>query len=317
MDIDTAASPGRVVVGVDGTWNALGAVTWAAAEARLRGGALHVLYAAADAMTATTRVPDVLDRAFATARRAEPDLPVTTAHVDDAPAPALLDAAKHADLLVVGMSDRDRTEEVLLGSVALDVSGRASCPVAVVRGERRLPGGHGPVLVGVDTADVDGPGLTVAFDDARRHGSGLVVLHVRRRPGHVRAHGSEEDRSAHVAAWNRLCDAVDRWSQRYPDVPVDVQVVRGNPTRTLLAAAAEARLVVLGSRGRSAPARVVFGSTSREVLRLCPVPVVVVSPGAGDRDEGPVAVAAGQAAPIGQASARTERDHPHDHDRLW
>ena len=90
MDIDTAASPGRVVVGVDGTWNALGAVTWAAAEARLRGGALHVLYAAADAMTATTRVPDVLDRAFATARRAEPDLPVTTAHVDDAPARALV-----------------------------------------------------------------------------------------------------------------------------------------------------------------------------------------------------------------------------------
>ena len=232
MDIDTAASPGRVVVGVDGTWNALGAVTWAAAEARLRGGALHVLYAAADAMTATTRVPDVLDRAFATARRAEPDLPVTTAHVDDAPAPALLDAAKHADLLVVGMSDRDRTEEVLLGSVALDVSGRASCPVAVVRGERRLPGGHGPVLVGVDTADVDGPGLTVAFDDARRHGSGLVVLHVRRRPGHVRAHGSEEDRSAHVAAWNGLCDALDPWSQRYPDVPVDVQVVRAT-TKTI------------------------------------------------------------------------------------
>jgi hypothetical protein len=46
------------------------------------------------------------------------------------------------------------------------------------------------------------------------------------------------------------------------------------------------------------------------VLRLCPVPVVVVSPGAGDRDEGPVAVAAGQAAPIGQASARTEHRHP-------
>ena len=268
-------------------------------------------------MTATTRVSDVLDRGFATARRAEPYLPVTTAHTDNAPIPALLDAAKHADLLVVGMTDRDRTEELLVGSVALDVSGRASCPVAIVRGEHRLPGGDGPVLLGVDTADVGGPGLTVAFDDARRHGSGLVVLHVRRRPGHVRVHSSEEDRSAHVAAWNRLCDTVEPLSQRYPDVPVDVQVVRGNPTRTLLTAAATARLVVLESRGRSAPARALFGSTSREVLRLCPVPVVVVSPGAGARNEGPVAVASGAAAPIGQASARTERDHPHDHNRLW
>jgi nucleotide-binding universal stress UspA family protein len=317
MDIDATVDPDRVVVGVDGTWNALGAVTWAATEARLRGVALHVLHAAASATTGTTRIQDVLDRAFATARLAQPDLPVTTAHADNTPVAALLVAAEHAGLLVVGMADRDRTEELLLGLVALDVSGRASCPVAVVRGERRLPGGDGPVLVGVDTAEVDGPGLTVAFDDARRHSSGLVVLHVRRRPGHVRVHGSEEDRSAHVAAWNTLTDSMDPWSQRYPDVPVDVQVVRGNATRTLLAAAATVRLVVLGSRGRSAPARALFGSTSREVLRLCPVPVVVVSPGAGDRHESPVAMAAGPAAPIGQASARTERDHPHDHDRLW
>jgi nucleotide-binding universal stress UspA family protein len=171
MDIDTTADPDRVVVGVDGTWNALGAVTWAATEARLRGVALHVLHAAAvGARTGTTRVQDVLDRAFATARLAEPDLPVTTAHADNASVAALLVAAEHAGLLVVGMADRDRTEERLVGSVALDVSGRASCPVAVVRGERRLPGGDGPVLVGVDTADGDGPGLTVAFDDARRHG---------------------------------------------------------------------------------------------------------------------------------------------------
>ena len=119
------------------------------------------------------------------------------------------------------------------------------------------------------------------------------MLHVRLRPGHVRVHSSEEDGSAHVFAWNNLCDTLDPWSQRYPDVHADVRVVRGNPTRALLAAAAEARLVVLGSRGRGAPARALFGSTSREVLRLCPVPVVVVSPAAGDRDERPVAVAAG------------------------
>jgi len=43
----------------------------------------------------------------------------------------------------------------------------------------------------------------------------------------------------------------------------------------------------------------------------------VAGPGAGARHEGPVVVASGAAAPIGQASARIERDHPHDHDRLW
>lgn len=307
----------RVVVGVDGTWIALGAVTWAATEARLRGVALHILHATLGAPAGSARVQDVLDRAYATARRAEPDLPVTTTHTDDAPGRALLDSAAQAGLLVVGMAARDRTEEMLLGSVALEVSGRASCPVAVVRGEHRLPGGDGPVLVGVDTAAVDGPALTTAFDDARRHGATLVVLHVRQRTGPVREHDSDEDRAAHLAVRDGLRDALGPWSQRYPDVPMDVQVVRGNPTRALLTAAARARLVVLGSRGRSAPVRALFGSTSREVLRRCPVPVIVVSPAAGRRDSEPAEVSVVGVAPVGQASARTERDHPQDPDRLW
>jgi nucleotide-binding universal stress UspA family protein len=306
-----------VVVGIDGTWLALGAVTWAAVEAHVRGVPLHLVYGAPDASTATTHVQDVLDRGCATARHAEPDLLVTAEHVDGAPVRSLLDATTAAALLAVGMAERDRTEELVLGSVALDVSGRASCAVVVVRGEHRLPGGDGPVLVGVDDAAVDGPALTVAFADARRHHSRLVVLHVRQRTGPVREYPSEQEQADHTDAWNRLCDALEPWSERYPDVPVDVRVARGHPSRALLAAAAEARLVVVGTRGRSAPVRALFGSTSREVLRQSPVPVVVVSPAAAMRGEAAVAVTTAAPLPTGQASARTERDHPHDPARLW
>jgi hypothetical protein len=90
MNIDTTGDLDWAVVGVDGTWNALGALTWAATEARLRGVALHILHAAAGATTGTTRVQDVRDRAFATARLAQPDLPVTIAHADNTPVAALL-----------------------------------------------------------------------------------------------------------------------------------------------------------------------------------------------------------------------------------
>ena len=135
------------------------------------------------------------------------------------------------------------------------------------------------MLVGVDTPAIDSSVLTVAFADARRHGGRLVVLHARHGVGPVREHLTGSEEIARVAAWNRLDDELTPWAARFPDVPVEVRVVAGNAALALLAAAGEARLVVLGSRGHGAYARALFGSTSREVLRRSTAPVQVINPG--------------------------------------
>jgi nucleotide-binding universal stress UspA family protein len=49
-----------------------------------------------------------------------------------------------------------------------------------------------------------------------------------------------------------------------------------DPTGAVLAATVHARLVVVGTRGRSATTSALLGSTSREILRRSPVPVIVV-----------------------------------------
>lgn len=317
--VRTGTSEPGVVVGVDGTTTALDAVVWAAAEARLRGLPLRILHAAAYAADepGRRRARDILARAFTVARRCGPDLAVTTEQTDASDTTSLLAAAGGACLMVVGMGGGAQADDVLVGSAALDVSGRASCPVVVVRGPHRSPDDQRPVLVGVDKPATDSSVLTVAFTDARRHGGRLVVLHARHGVGPVREHLTGGEEVARVAAWDRLDDELAPWAVRFPDVAVEVRVVAGNPALALLAAAGEARLVVLGTRGRGAYARALFGSTSREVLRRSTAPVQVVNPGTVVDEDDTVPASTARVVATGVVSGSGNLDHPHDHSQLW
>jgi nucleotide-binding universal stress UspA family protein len=95
---------------------------------------------------------------------------------------------------------------------------------------------------------------------------------------------------------------------------ISVQVVSGDPVERLLAAAADSRLLVLGSREGGAIRQVRFGSVTESGCRASPVPVGVVPPGASvvegdavvlgvrdDRDEPCARMAGGVAAALGMA----------------
>jgi len=261
----------EVVVGVDGSSIALRAVAWAVAEARSRGVPLRIVHAAPYATDATTRgrARAILARAYTVAHRAEPGVTAHTHQLDRPPTPALTATGEHAALLVVGMIG-ERPDEVVIGSHALALAGTAPCPVAVVRGHHTWASGAAPVLVGVsgtgpDPAALDTAALDIAFADAQRHASPLIVLHAHR--------GRDPVESA-------LRDALGPWRARYPDVPVDLIIDGRPPADALLHAAAAARLVILGNRRRGRTARAVLGSTSHALIRHSPCPVIVVNPDA-------------------------------------
>jgi nucleotide-binding universal stress UspA family protein len=250
-----------VIVGTDGSSTALRAVAWAATEARLRGTGLSIVHAApyADSAPARRHAEGILGRARTVARRHEPQLQVATRLLDAGPADALPAAADGADLLVVGMIG-DHPSDALVGSVATAVVATAPCSVAVVRGLRQTHAPTRPVLLAVADPDADRAAVEAAFADADRHGSGLTVL--------AAAH---DDRTA-----QRLETGLQQWANRYPDVRVEVHTERGTIVDVLLRAASGARLVVTGSHGRGALARLALGSTSRSLVRLSPCPVLVV-----------------------------------------
>lgn len=135
---------GTIVVGVDDSEAGRSALRWALAEADLRGDHVVALLAWQPVLThAQARGPyyrpevgdevahAVLDEALAAvAPEHRPDVELR-AVVDDA-ADALVEAAREADLVVVGSHGRSGIGRLLFGSVSTQVAHHAPCPVVIV-----------------------------------------------------------------------------------------------------------------------------------------------------------------------------------------
>ncbi len=268
--------PAPVVVGVDGSETALRAVSWASREARRRGAPLRIVHAAPYAdgdATCERQAGSILTVAHTVAGRAAPGLPVVTARLSGPMPRSLADAGAGAQLLVVGMTGGSRLDDVLLHAAALKVCELAPCPVAVVRCRHGLvPADGGPVVLGLEDLVAGALAVTVAFADAQRHASHLVVLHAggATKSSHPRYHPGG------AAFEHALLEGLGPWRSRHPSVPVDLKLMSGAAAACLLEASARARLVVLGTRARKTPGRLVVGSTSRTVLRGSYCPVLVV-----------------------------------------
>ena len=274
-------APPAVVVGVDGSGIALRAVRWATEEARRRGAPLRIVHVAPYAergVASERRVESIVTPAWTTAEQTWHEVDVSTACVSGHAAPALAEAAGDAQLLVVAMGGGERYEDIRLHSTALSVCTAARCPVAVVRGVAGVVPDDGPVVLGVERVDADAVAVTVAFADAQRHGTGLVVVHAVRGTGLLRDHlvGPEVHSRRGAVAFSAITEELAPWRSRYPAVPVEIRVVDLPAPGHLLQGAVHARLVVVGTRGRNLAARMVLGSTSHSVVRNAPCPVLVV-----------------------------------------
>lgn len=137
---------GRVVVGVCGTVASAQALRWAAEEAALRAAELVVVHAWQVHPTSVTEVfqpakavphqqGPAVDRlrgwvTETLGQRRSAEVRLCAEHGGNLD--GLLDAATGADLLVLGRSEHGALHRLVLGAVGDDVSGLASCSVAVV-----------------------------------------------------------------------------------------------------------------------------------------------------------------------------------------
>jgi nucleotide-binding universal stress UspA family protein len=152
----------RVVVGVDGSEGSRQALAWAVQEASWRGAQLDVVNAWVPADVLVPAGPAiVLDRDGTRAasqalleemthtigKAAEP----ATLHIElipaaGGPAATLLDAARGADVLVVGARGVGGFRGLRLGSVSQQCVHHAPCPIVVVRGATGPAGSNGSAL---------------------------------------------------------------------------------------------------------------------------------------------------------------------------
>ncbi|WP_248960121.1 universal stress protein [Sphaerisporangium perillae] len=137
---------GEIVVGFDGSRLSEAAMEYAVQEARLRGARVRVLYAwrtppfapyatahAGGVAEALVEVSQEVRRSLAVWQERHPGVRIDGCAVRGHPVPALSDASREADLVVVGSGARARRGPALRGSVGYGVLQHARCPVAVVR----------------------------------------------------------------------------------------------------------------------------------------------------------------------------------------
>ncbi|MFE6691795.1 universal stress protein [Streptomyces sp. NPDC057743] len=295
-----------LVVGVNGSDDALCAVDWAADEAALRGCPVQLLHASQWEQYGDAEMsggPDPRLRRDAAARglvavaearvaSRRPEVAVSAVVQDEDPVYALVDASDRAAMVVVG-SRGHGLSGVVAGAVSLTLAARAHCPVVVVRpgGGAGSAGGRW-VLLGLGAPDRTPAAAEFAFVEAALRGCGVTVVHARpgRHGEHLAPGGGlsvglpplrrqmTEERLA-----EGLDGAVARCVTRHPGVPVRRLVVAGRAHPTLLRAAEGAELLVLGARRRADPLGPQLGPVNRAMLHHapCTVAIVPVQPSGG------------------------------------
>ncbi len=291
----TFDAPGSVVVGVDGSVTSDRAVTWATRYAAAHRLPVLLVHAAGDVVPSdfVLDVPEARERLRATGERVLLRAETLVHQVDPSvrvgarlrlhdPRDLLVEAARHADLLVVGSRGHGLVVRLLLGSVSAAMVGHAPCTLVVVR---EPVAGTGPVLVGVDGSADSSDALGFAFEMAAARGVPLEVVHALGDPWLFPAPplpGPEAMRRIREE-WDVLfAESLAGYGEKYPDVVVHRRLVQESPAHALVHASSTAAVVVVGARGRSRHGSPLHGSVARAVAERAHCTVAVVR-SIGDR----------------------------------
>ncbi|WP_416981052.1 universal stress protein [Streptomyces sp. T028] len=144
----------------------------------------------------------------------------------------------------------------------------------------------GPITAGVDGTDESLAALAWAAREAVRRDTALRVVHAWKHQPDTAPEVADRDAQR---AW--VSDAVEQAvatvTARHPGLTVTTDVLEGHPVETLVAAAADAELLVLGSRGHGPLVGFLLGSVGQQVIAEATRPVVLVR--AGDKPSSEVA----------------------------
>jgi nucleotide-binding universal stress UspA family protein len=192
----------------------------------------------------------------------------------------LVDRSAGSDLLVVGSRGRGALAGAFLGSVSRACLHHAPGPVAVVHVAHH--GERSRIVVGVDGSTGATAALEWAIAEARLRRTTVHAVSAYHEPwslsgGAVTSPGALiELREGLAANAGQILEEARRSAP--DDVPVSVEAAYSPAGQALVAAAADADLLVVGSRGRGGFKSLVLGSVSEYCAAHVGGTVVVVPP---------------------------------------
>mgnify|MGYP000858972585 FL=1 len=287
-----AAGQETVVVGVDGSDDALGAARWGAKFAVAYGMPLTLVhaipklswhFASVDPAADLDRTADgdaVLTAVEAAVRSAHPDLAIQSKAVKGGVANVLADASESARVVVVGAGDHRA-----LGGHTGRIAHRTHCPVVIWREpEGTRTGKPLPVVVGLDDSEGSARAVAQAFDIAAKLRAPLTVVHMWELDAAV---GMGDLGGQGMMDWpllevlqsqqrQRMDQLVEPLAHRYQSAHVTKIFEDISPGKGLTELSREAQLVVVGSSGHGRLAETILGSVSQNLLHHAECPLLVV-----------------------------------------
>ncbi|WP_262701275.1 MULTISPECIES: universal stress protein [Streptomyces] len=268
-----------ITVGVDGFAESPPAAHWAAREALLRDLRLRLIHAWNPPSPPAPALPHEDDQSYWSQRLltdlvdelrdTHPGLRVSAELVPRKTVPALLDAARDAEMLVLGSRGRGTPGGFLLGSTGRQILAHGAHPVIMVHADDQPL--TADVAVGVSLRRPNEEALRFAFDAAARRGGVLRAVHAG-----TEGPGVEEEPGAEGGA----LDAVLRpWRERYPGVPVAEAFTAERPALGVVHTAPGSGLLVLGRDETEPGPDPHLGSVIHAAVHHAPCPVAVVPRG--------------------------------------
>ncbi len=292
------APRGAILVGVDGSAAALGAVRWAARDAALRNVPLtlaHVVDAplpewfevaalAGSRQWQEQRARDFIESAIKIAKESTGEcgpVQIDSKVFHSATVPTLVGVSTEVEMVVVGYRGHGGVlDRSFLGSVSSALVYHAHCPVAVIHDDEAMirNAARAPVLVGIDGSPASEAATAIAFEEASRRGVGIMALHAWTDPRVSGSKGLYQD-----SKWDAqlseeeetLAERLAGWHERYPDVGIRRRIEIGDPARWLIEASKQAQLMVVGSHGCSRFRGKLLGSVGAAVVNRAKIPVIV------------------------------------------
>ncbi|MFG2147272.1 universal stress protein [Streptomyces sp. NPDC048696] len=274
----------HITAGIDGSRESADAAHWAAREAERRGLPLNLLHVDDEAAVRTDlpaldapgeRGRTALEQAAVQLAYCHPTLEIHPVTALGPPTATILEAAATSEILALGSRGFTGLAAFLVGSVALEVTARAACPVVLVRAgecpqdERQGVSGTGayrPVVLGLDLDHPCDDLLVYAFDTAAGRRAPLHVWHTWAVP--LVPSADAEDPAVEKA--HALAAVLAPWRRKFPETEVVERTVHGRAGHQLVMASTGASLLVVGRRADR------LGPVAHSVIHhvLCPVVVV-------------------------------------------
>lgn len=263
----------QILVALDGSRAGSTVSDWAAARAvslDLGLALVHVVPAewayprGTEHELAVSRAEDLLNSEAQRLTAAFPNVGITTQRLYGEPAETIASLSSDYPMVVVGTDRGPGTEGQGRGSVSFQVAVTSKCDVAVVPGVS--PRKRSGVVIGVDGSPESLDALDKGAEEAQRLDDELVVVH---------ALGPE---ARFAEDGDVLSMAVQRVNHGFPSVVVkEVLDTTHGPGQALIAAAREARLLVLGCKGRGGLSAL-LGSVAQHVVTHVQCPTILTRP---------------------------------------